>query len=321
MRLLENPDYWTVDKPKHGSANWLRLRRRNPLGEVLISASNAAVVHGTHRFVTPAELALDLLDPNDPQPVPPNEAMQRGQLLEPALLAWADQQRPTIPFSVREPELMYGYKRMVSTLDGLAGIYGRECYPVECKTTNRRWDGVLPDYWRWQGVQQAMCVDSWKVFWVILDSNLRFHLHEQVVTDDEKQEHEWAVDKFLAALDMGMMPENAVLTVEDLVRMHPEPSSVPVELPENARELFDWYHTASRQVQVAKQELDACKAEIAGLLGSAEVGVLDGDEVVTWKVAKRFSFDGARFESEHPDMFRAYQKQTTYRTMRVKGGK
>lgn len=320
MRLTENPDYWTVDKPEHGSADWLRLRRRNPIGEIIVSASNAAVVHGTHRFTTPAELALDLLDPADPQPTAPTEAMERGTLLEPALLAWADKQSQ-IMFRIHEPLSMYGYKRMISTLDGLAGIYGRECYPVECKTTNRRWDGVLPEYWRWQGVQQAMCVDSWKVFWVILDSNLRFHLHEQIVTDEDKQEHEWAVEKFLAALDMGMMPENATLTVEDLARMHPEPSSVPVELPENARELLDWYHAASRQVQVAKQELDACKAEIASLLGAAEVGVLDGDEVVTWKHSRRWSFDGARFESEHPAMFREYQKQSSYRTMRVKGGK
>lgn len=310
--------WWTIEKPPHGSVEWLKARKYFPDSDVtLVSASNAAAVHGMHRFVTAAELAVELMDDAEPVPSAPNEAMERGNVLEPALLEWA---KDKLPLPLYEPDMMYGFGRMVSTLDGLCGIYGRECYPVECKTTTSRWTGTLPAYWFWQGVQQAICTRSPKVFWVILDGNLRLHMYEQIVELEDKERHIAAVNAFLAATDMGMMPEHAAPTVEDLARMHTEVSPVPVDLPSEARELLAWYHTANSQLKIVKQELDAAKAELAALLGSAEVGMLDGEQVVTWKKSTRSSFDLARFESEHPHLVGEYQKKSSYRTMRVVGG-
>lgn len=306
-------DVWRVTKPEHGSAAWLRARKwRN--GEVLVAASDAAAVHGEHRFKTMAQLAVELLDPADPVPVAPNAAMERGNRLEPVLLRWAEDELQT---KVRTPDVMFGYGRLIATLDGVTS--GDAI--VECKTTVRRFDGVLPRYWHWQGVQQAICHGGQRVLWVVLDGDLNLTMTEQVVTEDDMLEHLRAVDRFLAAIDMGMMPPEAVPTVEDIARLNPEASPVPAELPPHAVELLDWYHSVDAMAKQAKDDLERCKAEIAALLGSSEVGLLDGKEAVTWKVSSRRSFDSARFESEHPELASQYMKVSKFRTMRVKGGK
>lgn len=310
--LLLQP--WTVAKPEHGSVEWLRARKWRH-GETLVAASDAAAVHGVHRFKSMAQLAVELLDPADPVPSAPNAAMQRGNELEPLLLQWASQQLGT---TVATPPLMYGYGRCVATLDG---ITKDKQTIVECKTTVRRFDGVLPAYWKWQGVQQAICYGASRVWWVVLDGDLQLSMTEQIVTEDDMLEHLRAVDRFLAAIDMGMLPAEAVPTLEDIARLNREPSPVPVELPVEAFDLMCWFHDVDSMAKQAKDNVEKVKAEIAALLGAAEVGLLDGKEAVTWKVSSRRSFDVARFEAEHPELAAQYQKTTTFRTLRVKGGK
>jgi predicted phage-related endonuclease len=309
--LLLEP--WSIPKPQHGSVEWLRARKwRN--GEVLVSASDCAAVHGEHRFKSMAQLAIDLLDTADPVPSVPNAAMERGNKLEPVLLHWASEE---LGQQVKSPDRLFGYGRLVATLDGLT--VGGDI--VECKTTVRRFDGRLPRYWHWQGVQQALCHGGNRVLWVVLDGDLNLTMTEQFVTQDDMLDHLRAVDRFLAAIDMGMLPAEAVPTVEDIARLNPEPSPVPAELPESAAELFDWYHTVDAQAKQAKEELEKCKGEIAALLGASEVGLLGGREAVSWKMSSRRSFDSARFEAEHPELAAQFMKTTKFRTMRVKAGK
>ena len=53
-----------IAKPAHGSQEWLNIRWRNENGEARIAASACAAVHGQHAFVTPADLATELLAEN-----------------------------------------------------------------------------------------------------------------------------------------------------------------------------------------------------------------------------------------------------------------
>lgn len=308
---LQQP--WSIPKPPHGSVEWLRARKWRD-GQVLVAASDCAAVHGEHRFKSMAQLAVELLETGNPVPTVANAAMERGNRLEPVLLRWAEDE---LHMRVTSPDRLYGYGRCVATLDGLTT--GGDI--VECKTTTRRFDGTLPRYWWWQGVQQATCYGTNRVLWVVLDGDLNLTMTEQVITDDDIMQHLRAVDTFLAAIDMGMLPPEAVPSVEDIARLNPEPSPVPAELPESAAEWLDWYHTVDKMQKDAKEDLDKVKAEIAALLGASEVGMLHGKEAVTWKVQSRRSFDAARFEAENPDLASQYYKTTKFRTMRIKGGK
>jgi hypothetical protein len=87
---------------------------------------------------------------------------------------------------------------------------------LEVKTTSREYSGTLPDYWKIQGVQQAICSDASRVTWAIFDNTLRLTIVEQNVTDEEKQEHIVACAKWLNNIALGMDPEGVVYTYETI---------------------------------------------------------------------------------------------------------
>ncbi|MBM3968170.1 MAG: hypothetical protein FJ308_24395 [Planctomycetes bacterium] len=95
---------------------------------------------------------------------------------------------------------------MIATLDGLYEN-GDERLVLEIKTMSREWNGELPDYWRIQGIQQAICADVDVITWAIFDSTMVLYIHEQKITDAEKQEHCDAVAKWLTSIDLGITPD------------------------------------------------------------------------------------------------------------------
>ena len=48
-------------------------------------------------------------------------------------------------------------------------------------------DGVffvcLPDYWRIQGIQQAICADVNQILWAVFDPSMILHIHVQHIMD------------------------------------------------------------------------------------------------------------------------------------------
>jgi hypothetical protein len=244
--------------------------------------------------------------------------MERGNALEPALLDWVGTQLKT---QIWTPDVLYVAGRMIATLDGVTGDVKQPDRVIEAKTTRERWTGTLPATWRWQGVQQAICAEQDRILWVILDGALDLHLYEQTVEGWEKSLHSEKVEEFLAAIDMGFAPPFVALSLSHVAGMHPEPTEVSVELPDEAAQLLKDLVAAKQQAKAAKQTEDELKAQLGLWIGDAEVGRLHGDNVVTWRAQSRESFDARTFQSEHPDLYRKYVKNTTMRVMRVKGEK
>jgi predicted phage-related endonuclease len=303
-----------IPKPPHGTAEWLLIRKQDDEGNRRISASNAAAVHGEHRYMTGAELAAELLDPNPPEPKQSNAAMERGNALEPALLAWASEQHNTL---ITTPEVMFTHSRMIATLDGVSAT--GEIY--EAKTTNSTWTGELPGTWYWQGVQQATCADTNGVWWVILDGRLELHLFWQNVTEIEKATHARKVDEFLAAIDLGMLPAETTPVYSDVARAHPNVDVPSVELNPEISDLIAAYKDAKVGADAAAKAADQLKAKIAEHLGDAEAGNIDGETVVTWKPQTRTTVDTKRLFAEHPELKDQYQTVSTFRVLRFKGDK
>ena len=307
-----------VIKPEHGSEQWLAVRWSDEHGLPRISASAAAAVHGEHSFMTPADLAVELLASEPPQPKEPNKAMLRGQKLEPVLIEWAAELED---ITLTTPEVMYAFRdegvRLIATLDAItpSGV------PYEVKTTNKRWDGVLPRYWYWQGVQQAICTESPVIEWVIFDSDLQLHRYTQHVTSDEKQIHIEACRTFLEAIDNGMMPANAEYEYRHASDAFPQSEPTSVELDDFTSVIAELQQVQGN-IKILTNREDQLKAAICMQLGDAEFGTVDGVALVSWKTATRNSFDTKKFEAEHPALAQKYKKQSNYRTFRlITGGK
>jgi len=304
-----------IPKPTHGSQAWLEARWRNDNGEARIAASACAAVHGQHPFITIADLANELLSDTPPTPKEQNSAMLRGTTLEAPIRNWASQ---LLGHPLTEPDTLYRWDepgvRLIATIDSISG----DNRVFEQKTTNKIWRGELPDYWYWQGVQQAICTGVSEITWIIFDSTLDLHFHIQPVSSDEKQTHIEACRRFLAAIDMGMLPDDAVLEYRHIQDRYPESTkSKEAVLPMSALATIERLLLAKDQIKSAEAAEDAAKAELCEILGDAEYGMLQDQLVCTWKSATRTSFDTKKFEQEHPALAEKYRKQSTYRTLRI----
>ena len=316
---------YRISKPVHGSQDWLTARWKDENGNARITASVAGVVHGAHPYMTAADLATQLLSSTPPEPTKPNAAMERGNRLEPTLIKWVADNQNLVLIT---PDEMYCYEedgvRLLATIDACSLAEPGYERIVEVKTSNKQWQGVLPDYWYWQGVHQAICTGVLSIDWAIFDSNLELHNYVQKVSSDEKQVHIEACRHFLAQIDMGMLPDGARYEYRHIVAKHPiSNKNLTVELPtETIAQLRELEVIKKTRKEIDEQE-DKIKAEICGLLGDAEFGTVDGRLVFTWKTAVRNSLDQKRLESEHPALIEKFQKQSTFRTFRtvLKGDK
>ena len=310
--------FTTTPKPEHGSAEWLAARWKDDQGRALISASVAAAIHDEHTYTSSGDLAAELLAPNPPEPKSANQAMQRGTRMEPFIREWAEEE---YGIKITEPRVMYKYDdegvRLIATLDGMTEDYT----PVEIKTTARRWDGKLPRYWYWQGVQQAICANSASVEWVIFDSSLQMYRHTQQVSSDEKRVHIEACREFLRDIDAGIMPFGAMIKAEHAQQMHPKSDGSIAFLDSQGAELVSELKSVREHIKGLEEIESELKGRVGLLLGDAQIGLYEDSEVVTWKNMNRTVFDTKRFEKEHPALAAKFRKETTTRVMRLKGDK
>ena len=307
-------DRYTISKPPHGSQEWLNARWADANGNKRVTASVAAAVHNEHKYTSPADLAVELLAKKPPQPKEQNDAMRRGTILEAPLLQWAAEKLGTI---ISEPQELYCYDeprvRLLATIDGRdpsGKVY-------EVKTYNKVWNGQLPRYWYWQGVQQAICCDVHEINWIVFDSKFELHLQTQTVTSDEKQTHIDAVRRFLDFIDVGMMPDIADPTYDNAAVLYPEGIENTVVMGHEVYDTLERLSLARKMKAEAEAVEEQLKGELAMILQDCEYGSIDGTVVVSWKNSKRTSFDTKRFEAEHPALAAKFKKETSFRTMRI----
>lgn len=308
--------HYTFTKPTHGSKEWLAARWKNDDGLARISASNAAAVHNEHPFMSGAQLAIELLKEESPEVGTETRAMQRGNTLEEPIREWAGK---LLGDTLTTPYIMYAYEedgvRLVATIDAVNS--NEEVF--EIKTKRGRWNGQLPRYWYWQGVQQAICANVDSITWVVFDSDLDIQFHKQVVTSDEKQIHISACRNFLAAIDMGIIPDGAQATYEDLSSLYSGDGS-SVELNEEQAAMVTSYIAAQNYIKEMQKQADTLKASLCEVMKDSEYATVNGNMALTWRSAKRTTLDSKKFEAEHPALAAKYKKQTTYRTFRVVEG-
>jgi predicted phage-related endonuclease len=307
----------TVLKPPHGSLTWLRLRHRTASGHPVVSASEAAAVHDAHRFTSKYKLATEKLA-DEPTMTETNEAMDRGNRLEPVLLDWVSDK---IGEEVKSPELMYCYSEpgveLIATLDGVTGHPANPDRIVEIKTFNRPFDPeTMPAYWYWQGVQQALCADVDTVIWGVFDSSLSLHIYEQHVTQAERAEHIFAVWEFTQRIAEGTIPDDWARTFTDLKDIPADPSKIVdiTDLDAQVKELIE----VQAELRRCREREDQLRTLIGARLGSATVGTINDQPAITWKESIRAGFDTKRFQTDHPDIAAEYSTHTSYRVMRTK---
>jgi predicted phage-related endonuclease len=221
------------------------------------------------------------------------------------------------------PEELFCYDNdngchLIATLDGWNED---NKHILEVKTTTRDWRGELPDYWKIQGVQQAICADAQRVTWAVFDPSLDLHLYEQTITTDEMEEHIAAAEKWLSAIELGITPEGVQYSYETISTRYQQTVEEAAELPQQASDLLAQLRHVKSELTSYKALEDRLKADLCQLIGPSQTATLGGEVVATWKPFMRDYFDVKRFQAEQPTLASQYTKKVQSRTLRLKGEK
>lgn len=269
-----------VSKPAHGSQEWLELRHRDQYGRVRFGASEAPTLMGANPFEELADLAIRKW--SDPEVLPPNAAMERGNYLEPALVTYA---ADLLGQPVVTPDVMWTVGRFIATLDGLTAD-GKTI--VECKTTvSYSSDDPIPDSYYWQACAQLGCVpDAERVVVVVLDKRMRFGTWEVRRSDDIDRLFDRA-EQVGDMLDLKKLPSDAKLTEKHVKQLHPyADAGSQIELGSDGLFMYEAWTAWKHAREEAEREEQAARDRLVALLGPNEAGTVDGHVVVTYKTRK-----------------------------------
>ena len=305
-----------IPKQKHGSKDWLLARWKDEQGRCVFGASDIPALMGVSPYKSRAALFADKT--NEPFEQPSNAVFDRGNDLEPALIARASKQ---LGKNIITPEVIYRDGRLSISLDGVDNEQSPSVV-VEAKTTTRYSiyeSSDLPAEWLWQGWAQQAVLEV-PVWFVVLDRDLR-------ISCVELPDNPLAIDTLLAETDVfgGWVDNNTPpldeinnFSADDIARIwRVEPTAVELDAT-----VLDWVAQLEEARLLSKQasELETkAKDAIAQMLLGNEIGLVDGQQIVSWKQqAGKESFDAARLKQEHPEMVQEYTKQgNPYRVMRT----
>lgn len=298
-----------ITKPKHGSLKWQAVRHRDSNKRCVVGASEVAVIMGQSPYETITDLAIRKLLP--PEVTDTNDAMERGNVLEPALIAHAEK-KLNEPLLV--PKVMYLHGRIIATLDARSKTNLDRL--VEAKTNNTYMLGnPLPASWMWQAQAQMFCTGATEVIFVILDKSMRLGF-ETVYRSEELIESMVAqVELFCEAIDEERLPTDDPLTAPQVSLLHPEAAG-EVELDGNGIALIEEWQAIKHAIKDLEDQEKELKDALANTLLDKEFGTVAGHRVLSFKAQTTKRFDSKKLIADHPELENKYTITSTFRVMR-----
>jgi len=227
--------------------------------------------------------------------------MRRGVMLEDAIAQWW---ATDADVEVSEVDELYVCGPMMATPDRVS----QDGIPVEIKTTNRI--AAEPEfYWLDQCQSIMACVDAPECELIWFDSTMELR-HMTVVAYPELQAAILQrAERFMAAIELGIVPDWVELSYENVARLHPEPVGA-AELDDAGLDLVRELATLRQIKKDADKEEHLTKDALAKVLLDNEVGTWNGIEVVTWKSSKpTFRLDVEMLTADHPDLVEKYSRE------------
>lgn len=301
----------------HGMSHeaWLLQRSKG------IGGSDAGVICGLNPWKSKLELYLDKI--GEIPPVEENEFMYWGNVLE-DVVAQEFSKRTGLKVQrknsiIRSTEFPF----MLANIDRkIVGI--RE--GLECKTANAftksKWDdGKIPDSYIAQ-IQHYMSVTCFEAWWVAVLIGGNEFRYQRVERDKEfiemliHLESDFWNNNVLA----GVMPEpDGSSACRDVIK-----KMFPDSVPETQKSLTgfhddlvrDWFEYQELEKKYADlKEETANKIKLE--LENHEKGFTPKN-IIQWKSIKSDKFDSKSFQKDHPDLFKKYTKESSYRRFSIK---
>lgn len=306
-----------IPKEEHGSLRWLQQRHRDDVGRCIIGGSEVATVMLANEYESPTDLAIRKLQP--PVVTEANDAMMRGNFLEPALIAYAGAQ---LGRKLVTPSVMFRNDRIICTLDAVA--MQDDTDPtweldavVECKTNNR-WtlNDEIPNSWWWQAQAQMYATQMTSVTFSVLDSRMRLGLFDVQRNDDAIATMVQEVEAFCQAVDANKLPTDSSLTMQQVAALYPKPEGT-VELTSDVLHDIEQWNAIKDAIKQLEADEKRIKDKLADALRDAEFGTVNGAKVLSYKAQTTTRVDTKGLAFAHPEVADAFTTSTTFRVLRT----
>ena len=299
-----------ITKPTHGSLEWLQVRHRDNNGRCIVGASEVSTIVGANQYETIADLAVRKLLP--PEVVAPNEAMRRGNVLEPALIQYASEE---LNEPLHTPDVMFRNDRIISTLDAQGVL--TPTLIVEAKTNNYWSHGQqLPDAWFWQAQAQMFCTETDAVHFVVLDRAMRLGMTVVNRHDEMIEAMTRHVEAFCQAIDEERLPDDITLTAPQVSALFPQAEGETELTPTALAKIEEWSAIKDALKDLEAKE-KAVKDELANMMRDAEFGTVAGQRVLSFKTQTTKRFDTKAFADAYPELQAQFTTQSAYRVLRT----
>jgi predicted phage-related endonuclease len=159
------------------------------------------------------------------------------------------------------------------------------------------------------------------LFFIVLDRDLRISFVE-LPRNQEAIDQLWAeAERFGALVDSGARADSEInqFSAEQISSLY-RATPTAIELPESARAILANLREARETRRLAEKQETIAKDELARLLLENEIGLLDGEQVVTWREQPgKQALDSKRLRTELPEVYENFVKVgDPFRVMRVK---
>jgi len=294
---------------------WLAYRRFG------IGGSDASVVMG----VNPYRSILSLWeDKTGAVPVHESENTYThfGKVLEPVVKG-EFMNRTGLTVRARNAILQSdNYPWMLANLDGVVTENG-EHVVFEAKTASEYkkevWkSGVPPEYYA--QLQHYLAVTGWnKAYIAAIVGGNSYFCHE-VYRDDEyiaelirKEAEFWESVRYKRRPKV----DGSEATTTFLNEVYAESICESVELPADARNMVDEYKRIDQEVKQLNSKKTEISNNLKDMLQNKEVGMLNGDAIVTWKKVVRTSLDTEKLKGRLASELNDYMTESSYRRFSV----
>jgi putative phage-type endonuclease len=304
---------------------WLGWRRQG------IGGSDAAAIVGLSPYSGPMRVWLEkrgLIEGADE-----SEAMLWGSLLE-GSIADEFERRTGLRVVARQALRMHPeHPWMRCTLDGLVAEHEHDPADLalgifESKSAGDgfAWGDEPPPHALLQ-VQHSLAVTGLERAWVAVlhggRGGMQLRTYE-LEADAELQAYLIEEERaFWQLVETGKPPpaDSSEETAAALRAAYAEPVKLSsVDLPGRALDLVQQYRSAKEDERAAAARAALAQNELMSLLGEAEIGLLDGAELVTWRQyeSKRVDLDALR--DKHPKLVARFTRTDRSRRFAIRKG-
>lgn len=294
---------------------WLKYRTQG------IGGSDVSIIAGINPFRSVHQLWLEKTGQAEPEETE-SEYAHFGTLLEPVVRKEFTR-RTGIMVRQKHMLLQSGeYPFMFADLDGVISEDDGTAV-FEAKTASQYkaelWEEDVPAGYILQ-VQHYMAVTGAKRAYIAALVGGNHFVHHVVERDVEMIEKITAMEKYFwehhVLGGVEPVPDGSRATTEYFDKKFRDSNGMTVALPEAALTVCEEYERLSRQLKELETAKDAAANRLKSWLGEAEAGTVGGRKV-TWKQISKNTVDARKLQSEKPEVYRDYLKQSSYRRLSV----